>query len=119
MAQASRGRTSTPSTLRPDTASRRSAATLPSPQPISSSREPGASIAASFSANTAILRSKTTFPWIFPSSRIPALALMSVFVIADEGPSADAHHAEKKRREDHLNAQKQPHRPKQYCPNLV
>src|SRR5260370_40630773 len=119
MAQALRGWTSTPSTLSPETASRRSAVTSPSPQPISRSRDPGASISASFSANTAILRSNTTFPWIFPSSRMPALALMSVFVIADERPPADAHHAEKERREDHLNAQKQPHRPKQNFTNLI
>src|SRR5438105_3918484 len=89
MAQASRACTSTPSTLSPATFWRSSAESFPSPQPISRSRVPGASIAPSSSASTAILRWNTTFSWMLPSIRMPALALMSMLVITNESPAAD------------------------------
>src|ERR1700682_6197198 len=46
----------------------------------------------------------------------PASTLTRILIIPNVSPAADAQHAQKKRRENRLNAQKQPHGPEQNLP---
>src|SRR5258707_1186090 len=130
--QPDRGFTSMPCTRTSGLLAAISAPTVPSPHPMSNTEAFSGSSADNISASTRTLLSNTSqrcplaihdsnaeSECEFISRHEPGPFVLSFqFVISDIRSAANSQHAQEKRSENSLQAQKQPHGPEQYLPNL-